>query len=242
MKLTPLAGVRAVMHALTHCPSNVEALYIETESPRLAVILKLAKEHGISVQVKTKKDLDQLEATHQGVVAMLAMPTVTEDVLLNQLVHKKDSVVVLLDEVQDPQNVGAILRSCAAYGVDAVITPERNACGLTPASRKAAQGGDLVVPLIQVTNLARFMRQLKDAGFWLVGTAIDPTAQSIEQCDLKGKIAIVLGAEGQGIRQNTQKNCDFLAYIPLKGPIESLNVSVAAGICLYEWMRQQPRT
>lgn len=146
--------------------------------------------------------------------------------------------LLVLDGVQDPHNLGACLRTADAAGVDAVIVPKDRAVGLTETVRNVACGAAESVPLIVVTNLARTLRDLKDRGIWLVGTA-DQAERAFWNIDLKGSLGIVLGAEGKGIRRLTAKHCDFLASIPMLGSVECLNVSVAAGVCLFEAVRQR---
>jgi 23S rRNA (guanosine2251-2'-O)-methyltransferase len=153
-------------------------------------------------------------------------------------------LLLVLDGVTDPHNLGACLRSAAAMGVDALIAPRDRAVGLTPAAVKVASGGADLVPMFQVTNLARTLDGLKERGIWTVGLSAE-SEQTVMAVDLVQPVALVLGAEGSGLRRLTAKNCDFLAQIPLSGPgvstgvIDSLNVSVAAGICLYEACRQR---
>jgi 23S rRNA (guanosine2251-2'-O)-methyltransferase len=150
--------------------------------------------------------------------------------------------ILILDCVQDPHNLGACLRSADAAGVDAVIAPKDRAVGLTDTVRRIASGGAENVPFIRVTNLARIMEILKEeAKFWIVGTA-DKAEQTIHEIDLTGPIAIVMGAEGQGLRRLTAQKCDFLAKIPMAGSVDCLNVSVATGVCLFEAVRQRTRS
>jgi len=140
--------------------------------------------------------------------------------------------------VQDPHNLGACLRSADAAGAHAVIIPKDRSSPLNGTARKVASGAAESVPVVQVTNLARTLRELKERNIWLVGAAGE-TDKSIYDTDLKGPMAIVMGAEGQGLRRLTKEHCDFLAYIPMAGVVESLNVSVATGICLFEAVRQR---
>jgi 23S rRNA (guanosine2251-2'-O)-methyltransferase len=149
-----------------------------------------------------------------------------------------DALFLVLDGVTDPHNLGACLRSAAAANVTAVIVPKDRAVGLTPVVRRASAGGADRVPLVAATNLARAMRTLKDAGVWITGLAGD-TEQSIYDVDLKGPVALVLGSEGEGMRRLTRENCDFVARIPMPGSMESLNVSVATGVVLFEALRQR---
>jgi 23S rRNA (guanosine2251-2'-O)-methyltransferase len=146
--------------------------------------------------------------------------------------------LLILDCVQDPNNLGAILRTADGAGVDAVIAPKDKAVGLTDTVRRVAVGAAESVPFVKVTNLARTMRDLKERGIWIVGTS-DQATQSLYETDLKGPIAIVMGREGEGMRQLTEKECDFLVNFPMKGTVDCLNVSVSAGVCLYEAVRQR---
>jgi len=147
-------------------------------------------------------------------------------------------LLLILDSVQDPHNLGACLRTADGAGVHAVVVPRDRSVGLTSAARTVACGGAETVPFIQVTNLARVMEHFKESGVWLVGTD-DEAEQSIYDIDLKGPLALVMGSEGKGLRRLTAEKCDFLAYIPMAGSVESLNVSVATGVCLYEAVRQR---
>lgn len=152
----------------------------------------------------------------------------------------RPALILILDSIQDPHNLGACLRTAAAAGADAVVAPKDRAVGITDTVKRIASGGAENVPFIRVTNLARTLEQLKDAGVWIVGTS-DKAAQSLFDIDLKGPVAIVMGAEGEGIRRLTQENCDFLARIPMKGKVDCLNVSVATGVCLFEAVRQRDK-
>ncbi len=151
---------------------------------------------------------------------------------------KESPLLLILDCVQDPNNLGAILRTADGAGVDAVIAPKDKAVGLTDTVRRVSVGASESVSFVKVTNLARTMRELKERGVWLVGTS-DKATQSLYETDLKGPIAIVMGREGEGMRQLTEKECDFLIQFPMKGKVDCLNVSVATGVCLYEAVRQR---
>jgi 23S rRNA (guanosine2251-2'-O)-methyltransferase len=159
---------------------------------------------------------------------------------LDDLLDRLDGppLLLILDGVQDPHNLGACLRTSDAAGVSAVIVPRDRAAGLSPTVRKVASGAAESVPLIQVTNLARTLRWLRERGIWVIGTD-DQATKSAYQVDLKGPLAIVLGAEGAGVRRLTRENCDDLVSLPMLGVVESLNVSVAAGVLLYEAVRQR---
>ena len=150
------------------------------------------------------------------------------------------ALLLILDSVQDPHNLGACLRTAAGAGVDAVVAPRDRAVGITDTVKRIASGGAENVPFIRVTNLARTLDQLKETGVWIVGTT-DKAVKSLYEIDLKGPIAIVMGAEGEGVRRLTQDKCDFLARIPMKGKVDCLNVSVATGVCLFEAVRQRER-
>jgi len=147
-------------------------------------------------------------------------------------------LLLILDCVQDPNNLGAILRTADGAGVDAVIAPKDKAVGLTDTVKRVAVGAAESVPFVKVTNLARTMRTLKERGVWLVGTS-DRATQSLYETDFKGPVAIVMGREGEGMRRLTEEECDFLIKFPMKGKVDCLNVSVSAGVCLYEAVRQR---
>ncbi|MFT7444668.1 MAG: 23S rRNA (guanosine2251-2'-O)-methyltransferase [Granulosicoccus sp.] len=158
--------------------------------------------------------------------------------LVDILEGKEAPLLLILDCVQDPNNLGAILRTADGAGVDAVIAPKDKAVGLTDTVRRVSVGASESVPFVKVTNLARTMRDLKERGVWLCGTS-DRATQSLYETDLKGPIAIVMGREGEGMRQLTEKECDFLIKFPMKGKVDCLNVSVSAAVCLYEAVRQR---
>lgn len=163
----------------------------------------------------------------------------TEDDLLEIVGQAgRRAFVLVLDGVQDPHNLGACLRSAAAAGVHAVVAPRDRAVGLTPAARSAAAGAAEQIPFVQVTNLARTLKALKKAGLWLVGTA-DAAEQTIYDIDLTGPLAVVMGSEGKGLRRLVAEQCDFRARIPMSPAMSCLNVSVAAGVCLFEAVRQR---
>jgi 23S rRNA (guanosine2251-2'-O)-methyltransferase len=179
-------------------------------------------------------------ARHQGVVAMadeMRMPQFIEDVLETL---EEPPFLLLLDGVQDPHNLGACLRVADGAGAHAVIAPKDRSCGLTVAASKVASGAAETVPYIVVTNLARTMRDLKERGIWMVGTA-DDAPKTLWEAKLDGALGLVLGAEGEGLRRLTRDTCDHLVSIPMMGSVESLNVSVASGVCLYEVRRQRSK-
>jgi 23S rRNA (guanosine2251-2'-O)-methyltransferase len=165
-------------------------------------------------------------------------PALDEDDLVRIVAEQKVPFLLILDCVQDPHNLGAILRTADAAGVHAVVAPKDKAVGITETVRRISVGAADHVPFVQVTNLARTMEHLKKAGVWIVGTT-DHTDKLLYDLDLKGPLAIVLGAEEKGMRRLTEENCDFLAKLPMAGTVECLNVSVSAGVCLYEAVRQR---
>jgi len=178
------------------------------------------------------------ERTHQHTDLNVKTLVKNEEFLDALLKRVKVPFLLVLDRVQDPHNLGACLRSADGAGVHAVIAPKDQSVSLTDTVREVACGGAENVPFIQVVNLARTLKTLKDSGLWLVGTA-DEAEKLIYQVDLRGPLAIVMGAEGKGMRRLTSECCDFLAKLPMAGKVECLNVSVAAGVCLYEAVRQR---
>ena len=179
-------------------------------------------------------------SNHQGVVASTLAPAARDEAFLKAQLQKQEKppFLLILDGVQDPHNLGACLRSADAAGVQAVVAPKDRSTGLTAAACKVASGAADTVPFIQVTNLARTLRWLKEQGIWLVGTAGE-AGMSLYDVDLKGPLAIVMGGEGKGMRRLTREACDLLVNMPMAGSIESLNVSVAAGVAMFEAVRQR---
>ena len=167
-----------------------------------------------------------------------SVPALDEGDLMKIVSETAVPFLLILDCVQDPHNLGAILRTADGAGVHAVIAPKDKAVGITETVRRISVGAADHVPFVQVTNLARTMEQLKEAGLWFVGTS-DKAEKSLYELDLKGPLALVLGAEEKGMRRLTEENCDFLAKLPMAGKVECLNVSVATGICLFEAVRQR---
>lgn len=241
-----VAGINAVEMALRERPEQLGEVWLErgSRNPRLREIEALARGAGVSVRHLARAELDRASAgvRHQGCAARLAAVTDQAAPDLGDLLAAadQDAFFLVLDGVTDPHNLGACLRSAAAAGVHAVIVPRDRAAGLTPVVRKVASGGAERVPLVQVTNLARSLRELRQAGVWLTGLAGD-AEQALWDLDLRGPVALVLGGEGGGLRRLTREGCDHLALIPMPGGMESLNVSVAAGIALFEVVRQRGR-
>ena len=239
-----IVGINPVDGALRNDAARVRELLVENgqRNARVLDLAERAKALKIPVQHRPREELERHagEARHQGVVARYeAAPAAHESDLAELLARDAERTLLLvLDGVTDPHNLGACLRSAAAAGITAVIVPKDRAVGLTPVVRRAAAGGAERVPLIAVTNLARSLRELKDAGVWITGLAGE-TEQSLYAIDFRGPVAIVLGGEGEGMRRLTRESCDFLAGIPMPGGMESLNVSVAAGVALFEALRQR---
>jgi 23S rRNA (guanosine2251-2'-O)-methyltransferase len=212
------------------------------EAGRIAEIRSLAERADVKVATAADADLDRLAegGRHQGVVAEITQRSGDPETQLEEALEGSvgPPLLLVLDGVQDPHNVGACLRSADAAGACAVIVPRDRAAGLTAVVRKVAAGAAETVPLVSVVNLARTLRDLKDRGIWLVGT--DDTASStIFEADLAGPLALVMGSEGEGMRRLTRECCDQLVSIPMAGAVESLNVSVAAGVALFEAVRQR---
>ena len=237
-----LAGFHAVKGRLKQKADSVREIYVDAgrSDARMRELKAVAEKFGVRVMAVDAKRLDGMAggARHQGVIAMadeMRMPQFIEDVLETL---DEPPLLLLLDGVQDPHNLGACLRVADGAGAHAVIAPKDRACGLPTTAAKVASGAAETVPYIVVTNLARTMRDLKDRGIWMVGTA-DDAPQSLWQAKLDGAIGLVLGAEGEGLRRLTRDTCDHLVSIPMMGSVESLNVSVASGVCLYEARRRR---
>lgn len=238
-------GMHAVRFMLERHPARVSrVLLIERrEDARVRALEELARGHNLPVQRVEPQVLRQQlgDVVHQGVAAEITpLPPWNEDQLLAALQGVKAPLLLALDGVQDPHNLGACLRSADACGVLAVIVPRDRAAQLTPAARKVAAGAAESTPVVTVTNLVRTLRLLKEAGLWVVGA--DAAAERRpDAVDLKGPVVLVLGGEGGGLRQLTRQHCDFMVSLPQRGTVESLNVSVAAGMLLYECVRQREK-
>lgn len=235
-------GLHGVTALLNSRPEQVLNLWVSQggKQDRLQEILQLADAAGISVQRCQRKQLDSMvQGNHQGVVAECRVASLAGDKELVALLSGLDQPLLLvLDGITDPHNLGACLRTADAAGVAAVIIPRDKSVGLTPTVRKIASGAAEAVPLYAVTNLARTLDLLKEQGIWLAGAAGEAT-QSLYNTDLTGAIALVMGAEGKGLRRLTRERCDYLVQIPMAGSVSSLNVSVATGVCLFEAQRQR---
>ena len=238
-------GVHAVESLLASHPQSLLLLSVAAEKadPRISVLVQQAEHAAIPVKKIPRKQLDQMfpGARHQGVVATISAATreMSEKTLPAFLQSLQEPAFLLvLDGVQDPHNLGACLRTADAAGVHAVILPRDRAVGITPVVHKVASGAVQSVPVFTVTNLARTLRQLKDLGIWIFG-ASDAAEQLHYATELDGPAAFVLGSEGKGLRRLTSELCDYLVAIPMAGQVTSLNVSVAAGVLLFEARRQR---
>lgn len=238
-------GLHAVMAVLRAAPERIERLWMVEgrHDQRAAELAELAERAGVMLARAPRRELDGLVAgQHQGVVAQLRAEFEYGEADLELLVGRAAKPLLLvLDGVTDPHNLGACLRSADAAGVTAVIAPRDRAVGVTPIVRKVACGAAEVVPFVQVTNLARTLKWLQQQGVWTVGAAGEAEL-SLYQQDLRGSVALVMGAEGGGLRRLTREHCDFLVNLPMAGAVSSLNVSVATGICLFEAVRQRSQS
>lgn len=235
-----LTGIHAVREALK-AGRALERVVIARgrHGERVEEIVRLARERGVPVRFEERGQLDRLagRVEHQGVMALAGAQRAAS---LDDLVRAapKNGLLVLLDSVEDPHNLGAIVRTALAAGAHGVVIPERRAAGLTEAVSRAAAGALEHLPVARVVNLARAMEELKEAGYWLVG--LDEHAEkNYTEVDFTGAVGIVLGGEGKGLHDLTRKRCDFLVSIPTTGPVRSLNVSVAAGVVLFDAVRQR---
>ncbi len=214
------------------------------EDKRLNPVIDQARKFGISVQFMQRKALDNKAngEQHQGIIANVKAARMYNEKDLDAIIAREETPFLLvLDGITDPHNLGACLRSADAAGVHAIIVPKDKSAKLNGTARKVACGAAETVPLVQVTNLARTLREIKDAGVWVVGTAGE-TDTELFDANLTGPMAVVMGAEGDGMRRLTREHCDLLVKIPMAGTVSSLNVSVATGICLFEVLRQRNAT
>lgn len=240
-------GLHSVRQVLTNDVSRVIEVWAQQnrQDEKLLSLLTLIQQQGLAVQYVPKKTLDKLAnlGHHQGIVIRCHIGKEKNSVDLDDLLAQLTEMpfLLVLDGVQDPHNLGACLRTADAVGVHAVIIPKHRACGLTPTVEKVASGAADNVPLIQVTNLANTLQQLQTQGIWVLGAA-EEAEQTIFTADFNRPLALVLGAEGKGLRHLTKNYCDALVRIPMFGKVESLNVSVATGVCLYEAVRQRAGT
>jgi 23S rRNA (guanosine2251-2'-O)-methyltransferase len=241
---TYLFGLHAVRMLIERHPERILSLVLQQDrdDERVKELAAEAQRLNIKLRRVAARELDQLagEVRHQGAAAQVHAPSSLGEGALDELLERvgPNPLLLVLDGVQDPHNLGACLRTAEAVGVHAVIVPRDRAAGLSATVRKVASGAAEIVPLIQVTNLARTLRWLKEREIWIVGTDSDADA-SLHAAKLTGPLAVVMGAEAAGMRRLTRECCDALVSIPLQGVVESLNVSVATGVVLFEVLRQR---
>lgn len=243
MKLDQVFGIHAVTTLLNRDPERIKRLFIVQGrvDPKVEKILALAAKAGVHVESISKHRLDErVDGVHQGVLAEAKPLPILGDKELFKLMDEVDQtpLLLVLDGVTDPHNLGACLRTADAAGVAAVIAPRDKSAPLNATAIKVACGAADAVPYFQVTNLSRTLNQLQERGVWIVGTAGEAKG-SIYQTDLTGPLALVMGAEGKGMRRLTREQCDLLINIPMAGEVSSLNVSVATGVTLFEIVRQR---
>lgn len=236
-------GIHSVQTLLKTAADRVSEIWVQKNrsDQRLSKACDLAEAQGIGLQWVTKDVLDGIApGNHQGIAALARPGQVKDEKFLQSLLEdlQQTPLLLVLDGVTDPHNLGACLRSADAAGVQAVIAPKDRSVGITATVQKVACGAAETVPYIVVTNLARTLRQLQEQGLWLVGTSGDAES-TVYQADLSGPTALVMGAEGSGLRRLTREACDMLVKLPMAGSVESLNVSVASGVCLFEAVRQR---
>ncbi|MCO4799023.1 MAG: 23S rRNA (guanosine(2251)-2'-O)-methyltransferase RlmB [Colwelliaceae bacterium] len=240
-------GIHAINELIKRSPERFIELFLlkGREDERFMPIINMSRKYGISTQLVNRKVLDDKSdgEQHQGVVARITQGKAfsendLEDILDQSEKSNISPFLLILDGVTDPHNLGACLRNADAAGVQAIIVPKDNAARLTATVRKVAVGAAETVPLIQVTNLARTMKALQNRGVWIIGTAGE-TDTCLYDVESTGATALVMGAEGKGMRRLTRENCDQLVKLPMAGSVSSLNVSVATGICLFEIVRQR---
>jgi 23S rRNA (guanosine2251-2'-O)-methyltransferase len=239
-----VAGLHAAESALEHSPDKIVSVWIDERrgDARIAAIVRKLDALGITAQPAGKSRLDALAEGHhhQGVVIELVIPGELGEHGLRDALASPGTLpfFLVLDQVQDPHNLGACLRTADAAGVQGIILPKDQSVGITPTVAKVASGAAETVPIYRVTNLARALGWLKESGIWVVGAAGEAD-RSVYDADLNLPLAVVVGAEGKGMRRLTRELCDFLVKIPMAGQVESLNLSVAAGVLLFEAVRQR---
>jgi len=239
-----LIGIHPVDSALSKAPQQLRLITVadECRNPRVQELVVRAREAGIRIVSEPRTSLDRKsgEQRHQDVIAEFEASNLGQEKDLDRILDEigTDPLVLVLDGVQDPHNLGACLRTAEAAGVNLVILPKDDSAGLTPVARRAASGAAEVLPILIVTNLARVLRRLKERGIWLAGTT-DSAGTGLYETPLTGALGLVMGSEGKGMRRLTSELCDYHLRIPMHGSVSSLNVSVATAVCLYEIVRQR---
>jgi len=236
-------GIHALDSVIERHPENIVQIVIANNSrnPRLDKSIATAKQLGLKLSYESLQYLNKhCKERHQGIIALIKTPKLADESdLKRDITALENPFVLILDTLEDPRNLGACLRSADAAGVDLVIFPKHKSAGLTPVAKKTAAGAAENLKIYQVNNIVKALEILKENGVWIAGTALESNSKNIYQTDLTGSIGIVLGNEGKGIRPLVKKHCDFLIHIPMFGTVQSLNVSVATGIALFEVMRQR---
>lgn len=244
MNITQIFGIHAVQAALDYSPQNIRRVWVDSQrqDARLKPLLEALQALGIQPEKAERKKLDRLAdgKNHQGIVADVELPSLHSEDDLKRAVEalSESAFYLVLDQVQDPHNLGACLRTADAVGAHGIIITKDNAASITPTVCKVASGAAETVPVYQVTNLARVLRWLQEQNIWIMGSAGE-AEQNVYDMKLDMPLALVMGTEGSGMRQLTRKHCDFLVKIPMCGQVESLNVSVAAAVMMYEVFRQR---
>lgn len=236
-------GIHSLDSALAQHPENIVQIVVanNNHNPRLDGIIADAKKLGLPLSFEKLQLLNKhCKERHQGIIALIKIAKLPDESdLKSDIVGIESPLILILDNIEDPRNLGACLRSADAAGIDLVIFPKHKSAGLTPVAKKTAAGAAETLKIYQVTNIVKALEILKDNGVWIAGTDLADESTPIYQADLKGSIGIVLGNEGKGIRPLVKKHCDFLIHIPMYGNVQSLNVSVATGITLFEAKRQR---
>lgn len=244
MKLTKIVGIHATQSALTYSPQKITHIWLNTErcDKRLEVLIETLGELSIPTEKVERKKLDKLagSSNHQGIVLEVSLPEELSENELKTAVENlaETALFLVLDNVQDPHNLGACLRTADATGVHGIIITKDNAVGITPTVCKVASGAAETVPVYIVTNLARTLRWLKGEGLWIIGTAGE-AERTLYKTDFTVPMALIIGAEEKGMRRLTREQCDLLVKLPMLGTVDSLNLSVATGVLLYETLRQR---
>ncbi len=244
MSAIKIFGLHAAQAVLEYSPERIVRVWVDVQrrDQRLNGIIEAMAALHIQPQMTDRKTLQRLAAgqNHQGIVIEAQMPQVLNEQALKKAVGamRQTALFLILDHVQDPHNLGACLRTADATGVDGLIIPKDQAVGITPVVCKVASGAAESVPVYQVTNLARTLRWLKEQNIWVVGSAGEAD-QTLYQVDMNVPLALVVGAEGKGMRRLIREHCDLLVRLPMQGQVQSLNLSVAAGVLLYEAVRQR---
>ncbi len=241
-------GFHAVEAIINRNPAQILEIQIDRgkSGQRIDTVRALAMKSGIPIRLQGRQELNQLACqgnhpgNHQGVIALIGRVDTTPDRTLEEIIARQTehSLILVLDQIQDPHNLGACLRTAECAGVDAVILPRDGACRINQTVHKVSSGAVGHLDIFHVPNLVNTLDKLQNSGFWVYG-ATDKGAVSLYQCEYTGKVVVVMGAEGKGLRRLTREKCDYLVNIPMSGNVSSLNVSVATGIFLFEVIRQR---